>query len=98
MGSKHELTSNGTAAETSRPGFSFCRSLILTTKQCDEIRISAKNSNGFKFTVILSALKGKDGEQTRAHIEWDGGRDEQTGILILSKLDSYYKAMRRDSD
>jgi hypothetical protein len=58
-----------------------------TTRQGDETRISTKNSNGCKLTVILTPIKGKDSEQTRAHIEWEGGRDEQTGMLILAKLD-----------
>jgi hypothetical protein len=62
-----------------------------TTKQGDEVRISAKNSLGYKFTVILNSVKGKDGEQTRAHIEWEGGRDDQTGFLILSRLQPYAK-------
>ena len=55
-------------------------------RQGDEIRLSAKNSNGAKITVILTAVKGKDSEQTKAHIDWEGGRDDQTGFLILNSL------------
>lgn len=59
---------------------------VTVNKQADEIRLSTKNSLGYKFTVILTALKTKDGDQTRAHIDWEGGRDDQTGALILAKL------------
>jgi hypothetical protein len=59
-----------------------------TNKQGEEVRISAKESNGAKLTVVLTAIKGKDGDQTRAHIEWEGGRDEQTGIIILQQLNT----------
>lgn len=62
-----------------------------TSRQGEETRISAKNSNGAKLTVVLTGIKGKDGEQTRARIEWEGGRDEQTGILILQQLNSVAK-------
>lgn len=57
------------------------------SRQGEEIRISSKESNGCKFTIILTAVKTKDGEQTRAHIEWDGARDDRTGYLILSHLE-----------
>jgi hypothetical protein len=56
-------------------------------KQGEEIRISSKESNGCKFTVILTAIKTKDGEQTKARFEWEGGRDNPTGFLILSRLE-----------
>ena len=55
-------------------------------RQGDEIRLSAKNSNGAKITVILTAVKGKDGEQTKVHISWEDGRDEQTGMIILNQV------------
>ena len=55
-------------------------------RQGDEIRISARNSNGAKITVTLTAVKGKDGEQTKAHITWEDGRDESSGMLILNKV------------
>jgi hypothetical protein len=58
------------------------------TRQGEEIRVSTKNSLGYKFTIILTSIKGKDGEQTRARIEWEGGRDDQTGMLILTKLEA----------
>ena len=57
-----------------------------TTRQGDEVRIGAKNSMGYKFTVILTAVKTKDSEQTKARIEWEGGRDDQTGMMILARL------------
>jgi hypothetical protein len=62
-----------------------------TSKQGEEVRISAKESNGVKLTVVLTAIKGKDGDQTRARIEWDGGRDEQTAMLILQQLNVFSK-------
>ncbi len=58
----------------------------MVNKQGEEIRISAKNSIGGKLTVILTALKTKDGDQTRAHIEWEGKPDDQTGLIILANL------------
>src|SRR3954453_13666848 len=42
-----------------------------TSRHGDEVRLSAKNSLGYRFTVILTPVHGKDGEQTRAHIEWE---------------------------
>ena len=58
------------------------------TRQGEEIRVSAKTSHGFKFTVVLTSIKGKDVEQTRARMEWEGGRDDQTGMLILNWLEA----------
>ena len=57
------------------------------SRQGEEVRISSKESNGCKFTIILTAVKTKDVEQTRARIEWEGARDDQTGFLILSRLE-----------
>ncbi len=56
-------------------------------RQGEEVRVSTKNSYGDKFVVILTSVKTKDGEQTRARIEWDGNRDDQTGFMILAQLE-----------
>jgi hypothetical protein len=74
MTTQAQLTSLGYAATVNKTG--------------EEVHISTKNSHGYKFDVILSSIKGKDGsEQTRARIEWEGGRDDETGMLLLSRLE-----------
>ena len=56
-------------------------------KQGEEVRVSSKNSYGDKFVVILTSVNTKEGDQTRARIEWDGNRDDQTGFVILAQLE-----------
>ncbi len=72
---------------------------VTVNKQGGEIRLSTKNSLGYKFTVILTEIPQSNvtgsvtntlttNQKTRARIEWEGGRDDQTGALILAKLEA----------
>jgi hypothetical protein len=61
--------------------------VATVNRRGDEYRIATKNSYGDKFAVVLTPLKTKEGEHTKVNIEWEGGRDEQTGFLILAQLE-----------
>ncbi|CAN5566335.1 hypothetical protein BH10PLA2_BH10PLA2_23620 [soil metagenome] len=61
--------------------------VATVNRQGEEYRIASKNSYGDKFAVVLTSIKTKDGEQTKARIDWEGGRDDQTGFLILAQLE-----------
>jgi hypothetical protein len=62
--------------------------VVATTRQGDTIRIASKTAAGAKFTLVLTRQMTKDGEQTRARIEWDGAGDDQAGFQILGKLET----------
>jgi hypothetical protein len=61
--------------------------VATVSHQGEEVRISSKNSYGYKFAVILTSVKTREGQRTRARIEWETGRDDQTSVLILAQLE-----------
>jgi hypothetical protein len=54
----------------------------------EAISIASKTPGGAKFTLVLTREKTKDGEQTRARVEWDGARDEQIDLKLLAQLET----------
>jgi hypothetical protein len=70
---KNALTQLGMAAVVSRNG--------------EAIQITSTTKGGAKFLLVLTREKTKDGEQTRVHIDWLSGSDEQTAFQILSQVD-----------
>ena len=54
----------------------------------EAIYIDSKTPSGAKFTLVLTREKTKDGEQTRAHVEWDGASDDKTGFQLLAQLEA----------
>jgi hypothetical protein len=61
-------------------------SAVVTTKG-ETVRVESKTGSGAGFAVVLTRDKGRDGEQTRLHIEWEGPRDDQLGLQLLGQLD-----------
>jgi len=62
---------------------------VTTNRKGEAIYIDSKTSSGAKFTLVLTREKTKDGEQTRARVEWDGARDDQTGFQLLAQLEAF---------
>jgi hypothetical protein len=61
------------------------------TRQGESVRIASRTSSGAHFTLVLTREKGKDGEQTRVRIEWDGGSEDQVGFQLLSQIESLHR-------
>ena len=77
-----ETVSESTKASLSRLGMT-----ANVSRQGEEIHIATATPSGAKFKFVLKRDKGKDGEQTRVRIEWEGRSDEQTAFQVLSQLD-----------
>jgi hypothetical protein len=60
-----------------------------TNRKGESIYIDGKTRAGAKFTLVLTREKTKDGEQTRARMEWDGTRDDQIGFQLLAQLEAF---------
>lgn len=54
----------------------------------EAITIDSKTPAGAKFSLVLTREKTKDGEQTRARVEWDGASEDQTGFQLLAQLEA----------
>lgn len=59
---------------------------VTVNKKGDNVYVSSQTKNGIKFAFVLAREKTKDGEQTRLHIEWENGKDEEMGLQILAQL------------
>lgn len=57
------------------------------TRKGDTVSIASKTSAGARFTFVLTREKTRDVEQTRVHIDWESGRDDQMGFQLLSQLE-----------
>jgi hypothetical protein len=54
------------------------------SSQGDVLRIISTTKSGQKFIVVLSRIRGPQGEQTNVHIDWEKGSDAVLwGQLIL---------------
>jgi hypothetical protein len=73
-------------ASLSQMGFS-----ATVSRQGDTIRIASKTASGARFTLVLMREKGKDGEQTRLRIEWDGNSEDQVGFQLLAQVESLHR-------
>ena len=78
-----ESVSRSTQASLSELGL-----LASTTRIGDTVRIDSKSRSGYHFTLVLTRAKSDAGQQTRVHIEWKDGKDEQEGFAILSQLET----------
>jgi hypothetical protein len=58
------------------------------TQKDDEIYITSKTAAGASFTLVLTKVKGPDGEKTKVHLRWDGAKDDQTGLHILGQVEA----------
>jgi hypothetical protein len=76
-----------TVAQTTQSKLNELGFVATQSRQGDTIRIASKTATGNRFALVLTKEKGKDGEQTRVRLEWEGTGDDQTGFQILSQLD-----------
>jgi hypothetical protein len=62
------------------------------TRNGETIRIASMTATGKKFTLVLKAAKGPGGEETtRVRVEWDGEKDQQTSLQLLSQVETAAK-------
>ena len=64
---------------------------VEVKKKGDDVYISSRTATGNRFTFVLTKSKVKDGEQTRVHIDWENGRDEEMGMQMLTQLELHTK-------
>src|SRR5262245_45709319 len=60
----------------------------VKTNVGEAVYLSATTPSGARFKLILTREKGKEGEQTRARVEWEGRSDEQALYNFLLRLDA----------
>jgi hypothetical protein len=78
-----ESVAQSTQGTLSQLGFSASQS-----QRGDSIYISSKTATGASFTLVLTRAKQADGsEKTKIHLDWNGAKDDQTGVHILGQLD-----------
>lgn len=77
-----------TVAQSAQTSLGQMGLAATVTRKGEAIYIDSKTPSGAKFTLVLTREKTKDGEQTRARIEWDGASDEQTGFQLLGQLEA----------
>jgi hypothetical protein len=49
----------------------------------DVVRLTSTTKSGQKFVVVLSRLRGSQGEQTNVHIDWDKGCDKDLWMQLI---------------
>jgi len=76
-----------TVSESTKNRLSDLGMAATMTRQGEEVYIASATPSGAKFKFVLKREKGKDGEQTRVRIEWEGKSDEQAAFQLLSQLD-----------
>ena len=77
-----------TVAQSAQTSLGQMGLAATVNRKGEAIHIESKTPTGAKFTLVLTREKTKDGEQTRARVEWDGARDDQTGFQLLAQLES----------
>ena len=62
--------------------------LVSSTREGDAVRLRATTRAGQHFSLVLTRKKGDGRELTNLRFEWDGGRDEDTEMQILSQVET----------
>jgi hypothetical protein len=62
--------------------------LVSSTREGDAIRLRATTRSGQHFSLVLTRKKGEGRELTNLRFEWDGGRDENMEMQILSQVET----------
>ena len=78
-----EAVAESTQGTLRQLGFAATR-----TEKSDAIYLTSTTSSGASFTLVLTRVKGKDGESTKVHIEWNGKKDDATGVNILGQVEA----------
>jgi hypothetical protein len=77
-----------TVAESAKTSLGQMGLAASVNRKGEAIYIASKTATGAKFTLVLTREKTKEGEQTRAHVEWEGARDDQIDLKFLAQLES----------
>jgi hypothetical protein len=78
-----ETVAQSTQNTLSQLGFSAAR-----TQKGDAIYITSKTATGASFSLVLTRVKDTTGEKTKVHLEWNGAKDDQTGVHILGQVEA----------
>jgi hypothetical protein len=76
-----------TVTESTKNALSTLGMAAVVSRQGEAVQISSTTRGGAKFQLVLTREKTKDGEQTRVHIDWLSGSDEQTAFQVLSQVE-----------
>ena len=58
------------------------------TQNGDAVYLTSKTVAGASFTLVLTRVKTAEGEKTKVHLQWDGAKDDQTGLHILGQVET----------
>ncbi len=75
-----------TVAESARANLTQMGLAAVVNRDGETIRVASTTPTGSRFTLVFKREMGKDGEQTRARIEWDGQSDDAMGFQLLGQL------------
>jgi hypothetical protein len=78
-----EAVAESTQGTLRQLGFTATR-----TEKNDAIYLASKTASGASFTLVLTRIKGKNGESTKVHIEWNGPKDDSIGLSILGQVEA----------
>jgi len=79
-------------AKSSQSGLTQMGFQAGLTRNGDTVRIASMTATGKKFTLVLKAAKGPNGEETtRVRVEWEGEGDQQTSLQLLSQVETAAK-------
>jgi hypothetical protein len=81
-----EAVAQSTQNTLTQLGFAATR-----TQKDDAVYITSKTASGASFTLVLTRAKGMSGEKTNVHLEWNGAKDDSTGLHILGQLEANSK-------
>jgi hypothetical protein len=56
---------------------------VAFNSEGDTVRLSSTTRGGQRFVVVLSRVRGDQGEQTRIHIDWDQASDKELWLQLI---------------
>lgn len=61
---------------------------VVAQPEGQSVRLKCRTKTGVEFSMVLASANNDQGQQrTHVRIEWEKGRDDQTGSMILGQLD-----------
>jgi hypothetical protein len=60
---------------------------VVAQPDGQSMRLKCRTKTGVEFSVVLTSANNGQAQQTHVRIEWEKGRDDQTGSMILGQLD-----------
>jgi hypothetical protein len=74
------------ATQSTKASLEYLGMSAKVDRDGETVRIASQTPTGARFTVVLTREKGKEAEQTRVHLEWNGNADDQAGVKILAQI------------